>query len=429
MNLQFENQWSDEMIPYDSNESRSFTYLIVSAFLHVSLFSLAIYVGSILPVPEIPAITEFTILDTGSTVAAPIAPSATAETRGQKSQAESESSSEMNQDVSMTTGKDVVEVIKKKQMPVKVSKAKINTPKMLTKSAKIVLKGPTVADSDVMAPILESEEFEKTLKSDIKVHSKGLDETDINEELEKVDSENALKVAALKSELDQEADSIASDQDSDLKAFHAEQVQKNKILEQKLAALKADNADRLAKAEAEEKARNQAAIAAANKAAAEKAALTRAAEAQASALAASRAAAQGKAQNSSGLNAMGTNAKGTSSGNPSGIAGVTGPVRSLQELKQMPGNKRPAYSNEDRLAGHQGDVAFLAYISKEGRISDLKMLKSTGFRSLDLETLRSIKQWRFYPGQEGWVEIPFKWDLKGGPQELPTLLRRQVSQK
>ncbi|MNT35500.1 hypothetical protein D3C72_1715310 [compost metagenome] len=60
---------------------------------------------------------------------------------------------------------------------------------------------------------------------------------------------------------------------------------------------------------------------------------------------------------------------------------------------------------------------FYAYISKEGQPTQFRMVKSTGFRNLDGKTLVALKKWRFYPGQEGWVELPFRWDLKGGAQE------------
>ena len=92
----------------------------------------------------------------------------------------------------------------------------------------------------------------------------------------------------------------------------------------------------------------------------------------------------------------------------------------------MPGNQRPQYDAEDRLHQRQGEVAFLAYVSRDGSVVSYKMMKSSGHRELDAKTLKAIKGWKFYPGQEGWVEIPFKWDLKGGPQEMPTTLRRRA---
>lgn len=111
-----------------------------------------------------------------------------------------------------------------------------------------------------------------------------------------------------------------------------------------------------------------------------------------------------------------------------GFAGLPNGVRSLDQLRQMPGNPRPSYDYFERLRGHQGNVVFYAYITKEGSPVNFKLIKSTGHQNLDSKTLAALRKWKFYPGQEGWVELPFRWDLRGGPQEMPTLLRR-VSQK
>ena len=78
----------------------------------------------------------------------------------------------------------------------------------------------------------------------------------------------------------------------------------------------------------------------------------------------------------------------------------------------------------ERLQRHEGQVTYLAYVTDQGRLTDFILAESSGHANLDGKTLAALKKWRFYPGQEGWVEIPFKWDIKGGVQEMPTLLRR-----
>lgn len=102
-------------------------------------------------------------------------------------------------------------------------------------------------------------------------------------------------------------------------------------------------------------------------------------------------------------------------------------VRSLSEIRQSPGNKAPKYDVDDRKSGRQGLVVFLAYIKADGSPKEFQLASSSGHRSLDAKTLKALKGWKFQPGQEGWVEIPFQWDLKGGAQEAPSNLRRQGS--
>lgn len=99
-------------------------------------------------------------------------------------------------------------------------------------------------------------------------------------------------------------------------------------------------------------------------------------------------------------------------------------VRTLEQLKQAPGNEVPKYDNDDRLHKRQGDVTFWAYVNKQGTLEKFKLIESTGFRELDFKTLRVLRSWKFYPGQEGWVEIPYSWSLKGEAQIKPTTLRR-----
>lgn len=101
----------------------------------------------------------------------------------------------------------------------------------------------------------------------------------------------------------------------------------------------------------------------------------------------------------------------------------TGPIRKLEQLRQMPGNKRPQYSIEERKLGHAGTVVFQAYVTKEGRLKNLRQIRSTGFSNLDLKASRALKDWRFYPGQEGWVELPFHWNLAGEVKALGGGLR------
>lgn len=126
----------------------------------------------------------------------------------------------------------------------------------------------------------------------------------------------------------------------------------------------------------------------------------------------------------------GTNAASDATEAGSGSPGMVGShsegiVRKLEDLRQKPGNPKPQYDVQDRMNGLSGTVVVNAYVTKEGSLSMLRLIKSTGHANLDRKTLAALKDWKFYPGQEGWVELPFRWDLKGGVQQKPTLLKRQ----
>lgn len=148
------------------------------------------------------------------------------------------------------------------------------------------------------------------------------------------------------------------------------------------------------------------------------------------ALAAQKAAADeaAKQKASKGGNGLATSGNGNSAGNSSSEQGAgvgAGDVRKLEDLRQMPGNTKPQYDIEDRVKGLSGNIVLYGFVTKEGSLSSFKMVQSTGHRNLDRKTLMALKKWKFYPGQEGWVELPFKWDLKGGVQQKPTLLKRR----
>jgi protein TonB len=57
-------------------------------------------------------------------------------------------------------------------------------------------------------------------------------------------------------------------------------------------------------------------------------------------------------------------------------------------------------------------------VSAEGRVSELRLVESSGHASLDRAALRSVKKWVFTPGTKGmkkvemWVRVPVVFQLK-----------------
>ena len=102
-----------------------------------------------------------------------------------------------------------------------------------------------------------------------------------------------------------------------------------------------------------------------------------------------------------------------------GPMGAPTGIRNVKDLTQMPGNIKPTYANEDRLKRREGKVIIVGYVTKQGTLTGLRIAKSTGHRSLDLRAYQALKSWRFYPGQEGWVAIPFLWSIKGDAELMP----------
>ncbi|MFZ4404930.1 MAG: energy transducer TonB, partial [Pseudobdellovibrionaceae bacterium] len=221
-----------------------------------------------------------------------------------------------------------------------------------------------------------------------------IDETDLNSDLNQIDKKSTALAAIEQNKFQQETSETSNDLNQQL-----DKAESNTQLENAQLADKAQNyqlAAQQARANALKDAENrrQGALAAAN--------------------------AEAAARSTKNI---GRGNNGSTQGQQNSLGSSPQSARALNQIRQKPGNPLPQYSREERLQRQSGKAIFVAFINADGGISQFKLVQSTGYRSLDSKTLQALKKWKFYPGQEGWVELPFIWDLKGGVQEMPTLLR------
>jgi periplasmic protein TonB len=101
---------------------------------------------------------------------------------------------------------------------------------------------------------------------------------------------------------------------------------------------------------------------------------------------------------------------------------------SYLDLRQLPGNKSPKYPMQARLEKRQGNLELLYRVTKEGKVTDIQVAKSSGFKDLDSEAVRAIAQFKFVPGQEGWARHPVSFNLKGAITTMPSQLRGKGAQ-
>lgn len=286
----------------------------------------------------------------------------------------------------------------------KVSKSKIATVK--TKTSGGASKTATYAPSrsgvpetleDIPAPKLDFDGVEAA-----QVGKMGDDE--LESEFKNIDHANEAAIRAEKARMDDQAREIGDQSDESLKALENKFAADSRLANDELMATRTKNAAAVARLKASE-----------NAATAE-----RAAREKAEALAA---ASRGRGTGDAGVG------RGSSGANETAIAAAGAPtgVRSIDQLRQIPGNPKPSYSVEERLNRQQGRVTFQAYVTKEGGLTNFRLLTSTGYKNLDGKTLAALKKWRFYPGQQGWVEIPQVWTLKGDVQQMPATLRRRAA--
>jgi TonB family protein len=81
-------------------------------------------------------------------------------------------------------------------------------------------------------------------------------------------------------------------------------------------------------------------------------------------------------------------------------------------------NPKPAYPEEAREKGHQGEVVLRVEVLINGQVGQIEIKKSSGYELLDHSALTTVKQWRFIPAKKGeasiplWVNIPIKFQLQ-----------------
>jgi len=81
-------------------------------------------------------------------------------------------------------------------------------------------------------------------------------------------------------------------------------------------------------------------------------------------------------------------------------------------------NPSPEYPLIARRRGFQGTVVLEVMVDRNGRVGDLKVLKSSGYKVLDRAASASVRDWIFKPAIKGnekiemWVRVPVCFQLK-----------------
>lgn len=361
-------------------EPKTFQFVSVSVVLHVILFAGAFYVATqideLRPKDSEPVILEFTPT-LGTQIIEAAAPTVP----------------EIIDEKPQIIEKEIAPTKPMKAQPVAKAKSSATTqrvahkPQAVAKTKSLAPKAVPLADPNVDQEISDLENQVNNISEAVPFAAADLNDAEVdkaihksNENLQQAQEE---ETAQAKKDIDQDLTALNEDLDKEVGAANTAAEEEAK----KLAAWEAARKETLAKEKSNLESLN-------NKSHARMAAPQ------------------------AGPAKAGTGTSAEQMGIPTG-------VRALEDLKQMPGNPHPRYDLEDRLAKRQGKVSFLAYISKDGYPTQFKLISSTGYRELDGKTLKALKKWRFYPGQEGWVEMPFNWDLKGDAKEFPSGLRRR----
>ena len=78
---------------------------------------------------------------------------------------------------------------------------------------------------------------------------------------------------------------------------------------------------------------------------------------------------------------------------------------------------KPRYPESAKRAGAQGVTTLRVRVLENGRVGDVFVEQSAGFRELDFAAVDAVKKWLFEPARRGkdavsvWVMLPVKFEL------------------
>ena len=114
-----------------------------------------------------------------------------------------------------------------------------------------------------------------------------------------------------------------------------------------------------------------------------------------------------------GAAGLGRGAKGDGTGGGSGsgeaLSGLARPLGGYQV--------KPRYPESARRAGAQGITTLRVRVLENGRVGEVLVEQSAGFRDLDVAAMEAVKKWLFDPAKRGkdpvsvWVMLPVKFEL------------------
>jgi protein TonB len=95
------------------------------------------------------------------------------------------------------------------------------------------------------------------------------------------------------------------------------------------------------------------------------------------------------------------------------------PTISQPDFDPRVGFSEPTYPASEIRAGHTGTVLISIYVLENGRVGDVRLDQSSGYKRLDESAVREARRWRLKPGMRDgvpvamWKQLPVTFQLQG----------------
>jgi protein TonB len=83
------------------------------------------------------------------------------------------------------------------------------------------------------------------------------------------------------------------------------------------------------------------------------------------------------------------------------LEGSVAPPEALDAVR----NRRPPYPESSRRRGEEGVVRVELLVDLTGRVTEVRILESSGFGTLDAAAVQAVRDWRFRPAQRAGVPV------------------------
>lgn len=81
-------------------------------------------------------------------------------------------------------------------------------------------------------------------------------------------------------------------------------------------------------------------------------------------------------------------------------------------------NPPPPYPRIAKARGYQGKTLLNVLVGREGRVEEVTVAVSSGYRLLDEAAVKAVRGWLFEPAKRGpeavamWVKVPIRFQIR-----------------